>query len=167
MLLVALVKRPHGLAGEVSVEVLTTFPERFVPGSDLEWIRGSEKRSLRLSAARPHAGRWLLRFEGVDDVEAARALAGGELAVPESDAYPAPEGSYYSHRIRGFRCEDRRRRSLGIADGLEQTAAGPLLTVTTPAGKEVLVPFVAAIVVEVDDAERRIVLDPPEGLFEL
>jgi 16S rRNA processing protein RimM len=167
VLLVALVRRPHGLSGEVSVEVLTTFPERFVPGTELEWSRGSERRPLRLSASRPHGGRWLLRFDGVEDVEAARGLAGGELSVPEAEAYPAPEGFYYSHRIRGFRCEDPLGRPLGVAEGLEQTPAGPLLTVTTPGGKAVLVPFVGAIVVEVDDAARRMVLDPPDGLFEL
>jgi len=124
-------------------------------------------RALKLTAARPHGNRWLLRFEGVDGTESARELAGGELGVPEQEAYAAPEGFYYSHRIAGYRCEDRDGRILGIVSGLEQAPAGPLLTVLTSEGKPVLVPFVAAIVLDVDEQRRRVVLDPPGGLFEL
>ncbi len=167
MLLVGLVRRPHGLGGEVSIEAATAFPERFRKGTRLEWRRGPETRSLILATSRPHGGRWLLRFEGIEDVDAARALSGGELVVPESESFPAPEGFYYSHRIQGWRCEDRRGTPLGTVADLEQTPGGPLLTVSTPEGKSVLVPFVASIVVEVDDSRGRIVLDPPQGLFEL
>ena len=109
----------------------------------------------------------LLRFEGVVGVEAARALSGGELYVPEADAFRAPEGFHYAHEIRGWPCEDEAGRPLGEAAELETTGAGPLLTVRTPEGKLVLVPFVAGIVVRVDSLAKRIVLDPPGGLFEL
>jgi 16S rRNA processing protein RimM len=161
------VARPHGLAGEVSVQVATAFPERFRQGTRVFWRRGVEERALVLVSARPHGQRWLLRFEGIDSAEAARELAGGEITVPGEEAFPAPEGYYYSHQIDGWHCEDARGRPLGTVAGLEQTPAGPLLTVRTPAGKAVLVPFVAAIVAAVDAGSRRIVLQPPEGLFEL
>jgi 16S rRNA processing protein RimM len=167
MLLVGTVRRPHGLSGEVSVEIATAFPERFQPGARLAWRRGQEQRPLILESARAHGDRWLLRFEGVGDPEAARALAGGELCVPGEEAFPAPEGFYYSHRVEGWRCEDPAGRPLGTVAGLESTPAGPLLTVRTPEGKAALVPFVAAIVVEIDEASRRMVLDPPDGLFEI
>ncbi len=151
----------------MSVESRTDFPERFAPGSRLEWRRGEESRPLVVAASRRHGGRWLLRFEGCERPEDARLLSGGELGVPEADALPAPEGSYYSHEVEGWRCEDARGGVLGTVAGLERTRAGPLLTVTTPAGKPVLVPFVEAIVLRMDEAGRRIVIDPPEGLFEL
>jgi len=161
------VRRPHGLAGEVSVDPLTDFPERFRSGASLLWCRDEEERPLVIASVRPHAARWLLRFEGIDDATAAARLAGGELAVSEEDAVPAPEGFFYSHAIRGWRCEDREGRLRGIVESLERTAAGPLLTVATPGGREALVPFVEGIVVSIDEPARRIVLDPPEGLFEL
>jgi 16S rRNA processing protein RimM len=167
MLLVGLVHRPHGLSGEVSVEPTTAFPERFQPGSRLFWRRGDRDRELVLATARPHGGRWLLRFEGVGGLEAARELAGGELGVPDDEAVRAPDGYYYSHRIEGWSCENGGGRRLGTVAGLEVSVAGPLLTVRTPGGKPVLVPFVAGIVVEMDEAGRRVILDPPEGLFEL
>lgn len=167
MLLVGLVRRPHGREGELSVEPVTSFPGRFRPGLPLIWRRDGVERGLTLAAVRPHGGRLLLAFEGVEGIEAARELAGGELSVEEDAAVAPPPGFYYGHEIAGWRCEDRAGRSLGVAAGLEQTQAGPLLAVDTPERKGVLVPFVEGIVARVDRDGRRIVLDPPDGLMDL
>jgi 16S rRNA processing protein RimM len=166
-LLVGIVRRPHGLAGEVSVEPLTDFPERFASGSVVTWRRGSDSRELRVAGARPHGDRLLVSFEGVGDADAARALQEGELSIPGAAATPPPEGFFYSHEIVGWECVDTAGRRLGAAAGLEKAPGSPLLSVTRDDGSEALVPFVDGIVVEVDRKNRRIVLDPPEGLMEL
>jgi len=166
-LLVGIVRRPHGLGGEVSVEPLTDFPERFAPGAAFTWRRGGEERELRVAGARPHKERLLIAFEEVGDAEAARALQDGELFVPASSATPPPEGFFYSHEVAGWECVDRSGRPLGVAAGLEKAPGSPMLAVTRADGTEALVPFVHGIVVEVDRERRRIVLDPPEGLMEL
>ncbi len=167
LLLVGQVRRPHGRAGEVSVEVATDFPERFAPGLKLIWTRGIEARPLELLSARPHGDRLLLRFEGISSTEAARDLAGGELSVSEREAFPAPAGYYYGHEVEGFFCVDSKGISLGFVRSLGRTPAGPMLTVETVAGKEALVPFVEEMVREIDRSSRRIVLDLPEGLLDL
>jgi 16S rRNA processing protein RimM len=167
VLVVGRVERPHGLSGEVSASVWTDFPERFAPGAVVVWKRGSEERSLTLSGVRPHGKRLLLAFQGVDSVEDARPLSGGDLCVTAAEAFPAPAGFFYDHEIRGWTCEDARGRRLGEAAGLEATPAGPLLSVETRPGQVALVPFVNGIVIEVDRNRRRIVLDPPEGLLDL
>jgi 16S rRNA processing protein RimM len=168
LLAVGRIQRPHGLAGEVSVEIQTDFPERFIAGERLIWRRGGEtEKILTLTGARRHQRRLLLTFAGAASVEAARSLCGGDLYVPASEAFAAPEGFYYSHEIEGFACEDRQGRPLGSATGLEKTPAGALLSVALLSGTVVLVPFVEEIVVRVDRVSRRIVLDPPEGLLEL
>ncbi len=176
MLLVGLVRRPHGLAGELSVEPTTDFPERFVAGGEVQWRRGErtpgasvfpEPRRLKIRTARRHGERVLLSFEGFAGVDAARALAGGELSVPDSEAAPPRPGFYYSHQVEGWRCEDLEGRLAGVVRSLEQTPAGPLLAIETPSGREALVPFVEPIVVSIFEEERRIVLDPPEGLLEV
>lgn len=167
MLLVGLVRRPHGLHGEVSVESRTEFPERFAPGATLEWQGSGRTAALTVRSVRPHGSRLLVAFEGVGDVDAARALAGGALHVPDEEAAPPRPGFYYSHQIEGWRCEDRTGRLAGIVRLLEQTPAGPLLSIELASGKEALVPFVSPIVVSVDDSLRRIVIDPPEGLLDV
>lgn len=176
MLLVGLVRRPHGLGGELSIEPMTDFPERFVPGGEVEWrpsARASgpsaspELRRLTIRTARRHGVRVLLSFEGFAGVDAARALAGGELSVPDSEAAPPRPDFYYSHQVAGWRCEDREGRLAGVVRTLEQTVAGPLLAIETPSGQEALIPFVDPIVVFVDERKRCIVIDPPEGLLEV
>jgi 16S rRNA processing protein RimM len=167
LLIVGLVRRPHGLDGEVSVDVVTDFPGRFVPGAALVWRGGVVEKTVTLRSVRPHAARLLLGFAGFETVDAARTLCGGELCVAEADAQPAPEGFYYAHEVRGFVCEDASGRPLGTASGLEATPAGPMLTVEVEGGREALVPWTHPIVVRVERLERRIVLDPPDGLFDL
>ncbi len=166
-LLVGLVRRPHGLAGEVSVEITTDFPQRFATGLRLIWRRGADERTLEIATVRPHGERLLISFSGVEGIDAARSLTGGELRVPGREAFPPPPGFYYSHQIEGFRCEDGNGRRLGVVRNLEQSPAGPLLTVETDAGKEALVPFVEEMVRRIDEEGRRVVLDLPEGLLEL
>jgi 16S rRNA processing protein RimM len=167
LLVVGAVRRPHGLRGEVAVEVRTDFPERFAEGVRLVWRRGDLEKPLVVRGVRPGGGGLLMRFDGTEDVDAARALQGGELCVPETEAHPAPPGFFYAHEVRGFVCEDASGRPLGTVVGLETTPAGPMLTVDTGAGREALVPWTRPIVVRVDRESRRVVLDPPEGLLDL
>lgn len=167
MLLVGIVRRPHGLQGEVSVEPRTDFRGRFAPGVRVEWTLRGDRRELTVRGARPHGERLLLAFEGVEDVDRARELSGGELLVPDEEAAPTPEGFVYSHQIEGWRCEDVGGGFAGTVRQLENTPAGPLLSIETPSGREALIPFIAPIVVAVDEAARRIVIDPPEGLLDL
>jgi 16S rRNA processing protein RimM len=167
LIVVGIVRRPHGVTGEVSVEPLTDFPERFAPGARFQWHGESTGRELEVVSARPHGSRILVRFDGVEDVDAARALAGGDLVVPEEDAVPPPDDFYYHHEVEGWRCEDSSGRLLGRVVGLERTAGGALLLVDTGRSEPVPVPFVSPIVVSVDRATRRVVLDPPDGLMEL
>ena len=167
MLVVGVVRRPHGIVGELSVDPVTSFPERFRAGLSLVWQKADERRTLAVSSVRPHGNRLLVTFEGVASIDEARRLCGGDLSVHSTEAVPAPEGFYYSHELAGWRCEDVQGRLLGSVAGLEKTTAGPLLEVDTPSKKGVLVPFVQGILVTIDRDSRRVVLDPPDGLFDL
>lgn len=167
MLLVGIVRRPHGISGEVSVEPATDFPERFVPGAAFAWTRGGEERALVIATVRPHGDRLLIRFDGFADADAARSLAGGDLWIPEGEKAPVPADFYFAHEVEGWSVEDREGRALGRAVSIERTAGTPLLLVDAGGSDPVPVPFVRPIVVSVDRAARRIVLDPPEGLLEL
>jgi 16S rRNA processing protein RimM len=160
------VVRPHGLAGEVAVEIWTDFPERFVPGLSVTLRSDAgETRPGVVATVRPHKGRMLIRFEGVDGPEAADALRGLDLVVPAGDVPPRPEGYVFHHEVQGCTVVDREGSPLGTVRDLTAASAGPLLEIETPLGLRD-VPFVRPIVVEVDLAARRIVLDPPKGLLD-
>ena len=167
MIAVGVVRRPHGLAGEVSVEPLGDVPVDFEPGSRCVWKTAERSRELKVSGRRGHSGRMLLSFEGIADVDAARELAGGVLCVPKERLPERAPEFYGNDEVRGWKCEDPAARPLGVVRLLEETPGGPLLTLETPDGKEVLVPFVRPLVAAIDAGAKKIVLDLPAGLMEL
>ena len=158
--------RPHGLRGEMSVEVLSDFPERFVPGLAVIGVDGAGKRrSLVVSAVRPNGERLLMTFEGVSSRTDADALRGLDIAVPKGSEVPRPAGFVYHFDIEGCRAVDRAGRELGLVTGLEELGGRSLLELSTPAGERE-VPFVEPIVVSVDLERRLVVLAPPAGLLD-
>ena len=167
--LVGRVGRPHGVRGEVGVTVRTDAPDqRFTVGAQLAAGAG---RVLTVSSARPHAGRLLVRFEGVDDRAAAEALCGTLLTVDVRTLAPIEDpDEFHDHELEGLLVVDTAGAELGTVREVLHTPGGDLLVIVpgseTGGSEDVLVPFVRAIVPEVDLAARRVVLDPPEGLFE-
>lgn len=166
LVLVGRLARPHGLRGEMSVEVLTDFPGRFVPGLVLvaSDARGG-RRPLVVSAVRPSGDRLLILFEGVGDRNDAEALRGLDLSVPHGSEVPRPEGFVYHFDLEGCRAVDRSGTELGLVSALVDVAGRSLLEIETPRGGR-QVPFVEPIVVSVDVARKVVVLDPPAGLLD-
>ncbi len=163
------VLRPWGLAGEVRVRPLTDRPEeRFgVLRECVLWQPEPDRREpCRIASCRFEGETVLLRMEGVTSPEAAQRLTGRLLAVAQENALPAPEGHFYPWEMAGASVETADGRRVGEFVRVEGSAGQPLWVVAG-AGREHLVPAVPAIVVEVNRAERRIVIDPPEGLLEL
>jgi 16S rRNA processing protein RimM len=160
------VVKPHGLKGEVVVEVLTDFPERFLEGLRVRLSGGAhEAREVRIVAVRPHQGRVLLTFEEISDVSTAEALRDVELSVSAKDVAPRPEGYVYHWEIEGAFVVDAAGRRLGRVLELADAGGRPLLVLETPRGPRE-VPFAHPIVVSVDVAGKRVVLDPPPGLLD-
>ena len=165
-IIIGRVVRPHGLLGEVSVEILTDFPERFSEGLRVR-LSGDmrEAREVRIVAVRPHQGRVLLTFEGISDVSAAETLRGADLSVSAADVAPHPEGYVYHWEIEGSAVVDEKGAPLGRVIELADAGGRPLLVVETARGPRD-VPFSRPIVVSVDVAKKKIVLDPPPGLLD-
>jgi len=172
------VLRPHGVRGEVVVEVLTDAPRRFAPGSSLLLVREGKppvelvvagRRAAR-AAAGPHASRRsrqataLVRFAGVADREAAVALRGGWLEIERSLVPPAPPGTYYRYELLGCRCRDGGEDLGEVVEVVED--GGGLMLVVSDGRREVPVPFVARFLRSIDIAGARIELELPPGLIE-
>lgn len=167
LVVVGRLARPHGLRGEMSVEVLTDFPERFVPGLVLvaSDASGGRRRELVVVSVRANGDRLLLSFEGVPSRTAAEELRGLDLAVAKGSEVPRPAGFVYHFDVEGCRALDREGRELGVVTGLAEVGGRSLLELRTPAGLRD-VPFVEPIVVSVDAEKRLVVLDPPPGLLD-
>jgi 16S rRNA processing protein RimM len=163
--------RPHGLRGELSVEVRTDEPgQRFAAGSAL----GTDPAGagpLTVTAARWHSGRLLVTFAEVAGRDEAESLRGVWLTVDAADVpMPHDPDEFHDHQLTGLTVLTVSGELVGtVSDVLHYGQA--LLSVTpatgTARGAEVLVPFVAAIVVEVDLAAGKLVIDPPPGLLDL
>jgi 16S rRNA processing protein RimM len=161
MLLAGEVGKPHGLAGDVYVVVISDDPHRFEPGSTLQHDDG---RALVVEGARTHGDRYLVKFEGIDTREMAATLR-GTLYVPETEARDLDSDEFWNDDLVGCSVATKDGREVGTIARVISGSAQDLFEVQTSAGPR-LVPVVAAIVVEVDTAARRIVIDPPEGLLE-
>lgn len=171
LLTVGRVVRPHGVRGEVVVEVRTDEPEaRYAPGAVLRAERTgqAERTALTVRSVRPHQGRLIVAFEGVPDRTAAEPLRGTLLQVDsESVASPSDPDEFHDHQLIGLAAVDPAGEPLGTVVRIDHAPAADLLVLERPGGRTALVPFVAAIVREVELAGGRVVVDPPPGLLDL
>ncbi|WP_016696793.1 ribosome maturation factor RimM [Actinoalloteichus spitiensis] len=169
-LLVGRVVRPHGVRGELVVEVRTDSPEeRFAVGAALDGrLRDGSTRTFTVTAARNHSGRLLLTLDGVAGRDAAEELRGTLLTVDREALPPTDDpDEYYDHQLEGLRAELPDGTEIGRVVEVVHGAGSDLLSIQVPERADrVLVPFVQAIVTEVHLAEGRLVVDPPEGLLD-
>lgn len=180
MLVVGRIGKPHGIRGEVTVEVRTDEPEtRFAPGSVLRTEPGANVPAhpgayrlpgeLTVEAARWHQGRVLLvTFEGVLDRNVAEALRGTLVGVDRADvAPPTDPEEFHDHQLVGLAVVTSAGERLGEIARIDHAPAADLLVLRRPGRRDVLIPFVQAIVPEIDLAGGRVVVDPPGGLLDL
>ncbi|MBO0895976.1 ribosome maturation factor RimM [Arthrobacter sunyaminii] len=164
---VARIGKPHGIRGEVTVQVLTDAPEdRFVPGTELI-VEPASKGPLTVISARWNKDILLLGFDEVVDRNGAEELRGAMLSVDidELDDEDDDEG-WYEHELVGLKArigDD----VVGTVSGLRTLTVQDLLVIDDNEGREVFVPFVEAIVPEVNVEGGYVLLTLPEGLFEL
>ncbi|VEG43263.1 16S rRNA processing protein RimM [Mycolicibacterium flavescens] len=169
-LVVGRVAKAHGIAGEVVVDVRTDDPDaRFAAGTSLRGrpAKGGPEREYRIESVREHGGRLLVRFDGIDNRNAADALRGILFLVDSQELPPIDDpDEYYDHQLEGLRVRTTNGDDIGTVTEVLHTAAGELLAVRADE-REVLVPFVSAIVTSVSLADEVIEIDPPDGLLEI
>lgn len=158
--LVGVVRRPYGQGGEVRVDELSDYPQRFAPGAAIT-IAGDAfviARSRRVKRVR------VLKLEGVDTREAAAALANQDIHVDAAELQPLPDGTYYHYDLIGMAVATADGAELGEVNEILATGANDVLVIEGESG-EALVPLIADVVKSVDTDARRIVIDPPPGLL--
>ncbi|MCW4353948.1 ribosome maturation factor RimM [Hoyosella sp. YIM 151337] len=169
-LVIGRVAKSHGVRGEIVVEVRTDEPEeRFAAGTVLHARapRSSALTHHTIDAAREHSGRLLVRLAGVNTREAADALRGMLFVVDSSDLPESGADEFYDHELEGLQVRGAAGENLGVVREVLHTAAGETLSIATPEGREVLIPFVMEFVPVVDVTGGVIEVTLPDGLLEL
>ncbi|KAG1346858.1 Ribosome maturation factor RimM [Cocos nucifera] len=180
---VGYISTTHGIRGELRVVSSTDFPELrfFKPGR--RWLRtrilGKEIISeVELTGGRSHPGKkcWIISFSGIDTVDKAKQMVGSTLLVSEEDRPELEEGEFYTHDLVGMKVVLKETgRLVGTVINVFNYGADDLLEVMPESskpdlsyhGSHVWVPFVEAIVPDVDMDKREMRITPPRGLLEL
>ena len=167
MALVGRIARPHGLQGQVVINPETDFvEERFAEGATV-WIRSaSGEERLTVTSLRVQNGRPIVGFDGFSRIEDVERLAGLELRVPEGALQPLQAGRYYEYQLVGCTVETTSGQVVGTVDAVDGSAGATRLVMNGPRG-EILIPLAVDICVDIDVANKRIRINPPDGLLEL
>ncbi|AOZ72540.1 16S rRNA processing protein RimM [Boudabousia tangfeifanii] len=162
-LTVAVIGAPVGLKGYVRLDVRTdSLRERFAPGNQLN-TNPAKHGPLTVQGLRKQGGSIICAFKEITDRTAAQALTGVELLAPALSELA--EDEFYPYELEGLLVKDLAGNELGTVNRLVFGSGHDYLEVTTPEGEDVLVPFVKALVPEVDLEKEEVVMDPPGGLF--
>lgn len=176
-MLVARVGKPHGLRGEVTVQLHTDDPDRRLAVNATLMCEPLDRGPLTVATVRVHQGRHLVGFESVSDREGAEALRNTRLYVPaldpsgtrshDDDAPSQDVDEYYEDELVGMSVVLTTGEAIGTVRALHTRAAQDLLEIAQSNGDTALVPFVVALVPSVDSERREVVIDPPAGLLDM
>ncbi len=158
----------HGVRGELKVEILTEDPRRFgLLDRVFVGLEGQEPMPWPMVGYRLHRGRVLLRLGGCDDRAAAETLRGHLIQVPMEEAIPLEEGEYFEHQILGLDVWTASGEYLGKVMEIIYTGANDVYVIhdTNASRREILIPAIADVVLEVDLEAGRLVVELPEGLL--
>lgn len=175
-LIVARVRRAHGLKGELLVEAITTDPgvvlaegRLVIPGTTSGDVSGGtdggsgEPGTRRILRSRPTNDGWILALEGIADRDTAESWRGRHLLAPFGELVPPDPDEVYVHEIVGMTLRDATGASRGVVAGWYEVPQGMILEVDSPGGRFDL-PFNAAFVTRVDRANRTMTVDLPDDL---
>ena len=161
LLAVGAVRQAHGTGGEVRVQSFSGETDHLLRLGEVTLRRGGVERKIAVEAVRPALPDVLVKFAGIDDREAARAITGWELCVERSRAAPLGDGEYYAVDL--CRCGVYAGpERVGEVTAVCETGHAPLLEVRTGDGRTVMVPFTDHFVGEVDVAAGRVELRDAE-----
>jgi 16S rRNA processing protein RimM len=167
LICVARIARPQGHRGEVIADLLTDFPERFARlGATFVKLADGRLLSLKLENSRLHKGRIALKFSGYDSMNRADELRGARVMITRDQLVELPDDTYYDFDLIGCEVSAHDGLRIGRVEEVQNYGAAPLLVVRD-GSREFLIPLVLSICIEIDTGQKRIIVNPPEGLLEL
>lgn len=158
----------HGIRGELRIWPQTDFPEvRFQSGSRLLMVspEGGEPVPVLVQSARGQKNVYILKLKGFDNINDVERFKGWALKVADEDRVPLTEGEYYVRDIVGCAVVSEEGESLGVIADVLSPGANDVWVVKRPKGKELLLPVIDEVVLDVDIAAKRVKVHIMEGLL--
>ncbi len=161
-LVIGFLRRPHGVSGEIIMDIHTDFPERIKSGRKV--LIGEKHQPHTFDTVRPHANGLLISLRGVETPEDAGKFRNQWMYVKTSEVPPLPEGKHYKYELIGLNVIDDNGTSLGKLTEILETGANDVYIVRDDAGKEILLPAIPAVILNLDMDQRVMKVHLLEGL---
>jgi len=144
---VGFLRRPHGVRGEIIMDLHTDFPERMKKGRKL--FVGDSYKPMTLTNVRPHQSGLLVKLKDIDTPEEAGLYRNQWVYVQAKDV-PLPEGQHYKHELLGLKVVDENDHLLGELAEILETGANDVYIVRDDSGKEILLPNIPSVILDLD-----------------
>jgi len=161
-LVIGFLRRPHGVSGEVIMDIHTDFPERIKPGKKV--LIGEKKEPHTLDTVRERSDGLLVSFRGIDTPEAVGKFRNQWVYVKATDVPPLPEGKYYKYQLVGLDVVEDNGNALGKLTEILETGANDVYVVKNDEGKEILLPAIPPVILNVDMEQHVMKVHLLEGL---
>jgi 16S rRNA processing protein RimM len=159
-LAVGKLRRPHGIMGEMLMEVWTDFPERLKKGKKV--FVGDDHSIYEIDQIRSADKMVLVHFKGYNTSQDIDQLRNALMYVRADDLPALPEGEYYFHQLIGLNVVDESGQPVGILSEIMETGANDVYVIITPAGEEALLPAIDEVIRKVDLEQGRLIVNLPE-----
>ena len=161
-LTVGFLRRPHGVRGEIIMDLHTDFPERMKHGRKL--FVGDEHQPMTLTSVRPHRSGMLVKFRGIETPEDAGQFRNQWVYVRAADVPSLPQGQIYQHDLFGFNVVDEHDHPLGQLVEILETGANDVYVVKDESGREILLPAIPSVILDLNFGQRLMRVHLLEGL---
>jgi 16S rRNA processing protein RimM len=161
-LVIGYLRRSHGVRGEIIMDLHTDFPERIKSGRKV--LIGEKHQPLTLDTVRPHADGLLVSFRGVDTPEDAGKYRNQWVYVKASEVPPLPEGQHYQYELIDLDVVDENGSPLGKLVEILETGANDVYVVRDASGREILLPAIPSVILNLDMSQRSLRVHLLEGL---
>lgn len=164
---VGVISSTHGVRGEVKVYPTTDDPARFQQLKKVLLDTGKERMSLEIDGVKFFKNLVILKFRGLDSIEAVEGYKGKDLYISREDAVPLSENENFIADLIGMEVRTDKGVSLGVLSDVMETGANDVYVVKTPEGREILLPAIRDCILEVNVEEKRMLVHVLEGLLDL
>lgn len=163
-LAIGYLRRPHGVMGEVIMDLHTDFPDRIKSGRKV--YIGEKYEAFTIGSARTHGNGLLVKLRGFDAPETAGRFRNQWVYVKSSEVPALPEGKHYKHELIGLTVMADDGGKLGTLNEVLETGANDVYVVQKENGKEVLLPAIPDVVLEIDMEDRVMKVHLLDGLLD-